>query len=64
MQSENPCFGTCTELVITDENLFNLGFCLIPVSDHKPFPAPDHLSLNKSYSVHVLGGGASRLWAF
>lgn len=68
MQSEKPCFGTCTKVGITNNNLSNLGLCLVPVTDHRPFPAPHHLSLHKSYSVHVLGGGggggASRLRAF
>lgn len=64
MQSENPCFGTCTKLGIINKNLSNLGLWLVPVTDHKPFPASHHLSLHKSYSVHVLGGAASRLRAF
>lgn len=69
MQSENPCFGTCTKLGIINKDPSNLGLCLVSVTDHKPFPALHHLSLHKSYSVLVLGAGGddthtSRLRAF
>lgn len=63
VQSENPCFGTCTKLGTVNKNLSDLGLSLVPVTDHKPFPAPHHSSLYKSYSVLVLGGQAgSRLF--
>lgn len=64
VQSENPCFGTCTKLGVINKNPSNLGLCLVPVTDHKPFPAPHHLSLHKSYPVCVWGQGAGRLRAF
>lgn len=63
MQSENPFFGT--KLGVIKKSLSNLGLCLVPVTDHKPFPAPHHLSLHRSYSEHVLAGRqAGRLRAF
>lgn len=60
MQSENPCFGTCTRLGIINKDPSDLGLCLVSVTDHKPFPALHHLSLHKSYSVLVLGVGGTR----
>lgn len=60
VQSENPCFGTCTRLGIINKDPSDLGLCLVSVTDHKPFPALHHLSLHKSYSVLVLGVGGTR----
>lgn len=64
VQSENPCFGTCTKLGIINKNLCNVGLCLVPVTGHKPFSSTSPFKLAQKLLCACAGRGTSRLRAF
>lgn len=63
VQSENPCFGTCTKLGII-KNLSNVGLCLVPVTSHKPFSSTSPFKLAQKLLCACAERGTSRLRAF
>lgn len=64
VQSENPCFGTCTKLGIINKNHSNVGLCLVPVTGHKPFSSTSPFKLAQKLLCAYAELGTSRLRAF